>query len=122
MVLIVWYSLSYTINSTPLPQTNPDLKAPGYIDNDNVYDLKHTGISDETINVHTEPVIFEPIRNIKLSRATYKMTSYIDFKPYLINFIKLNKYLQAFTRDLKNERKMGTLMEVDPNYLIDGKE
>ena len=59
MVLIIWYSLSYTINSTPLTQTNPDLKAPGYIDNDNVYDLKHTGISDETIDVHTEPVIFE---------------------------------------------------------------
>ena len=85
MVLIIWYSLSYTINSTLLTQTNPDLKAPGYIDNDNVYDLKHIGISDEAIDAHTEPVIFEPIRNIKLSRATYKVTSYIDFKPYLIN-------------------------------------
>ena len=95
----------------PLTETNPDIKVPGYIDNNNVYDLKHTGISDETSNVHTEPVIFEPIRNIKN-----------DFAPNLINFIKFNKYLQACKRDLKNEKKMGTLMEVDPNYLIDGKE
>ena len=29
-----------------------------------------------------EPVIFEPQRKIKLSRSTYKVTSYVDFKPY----------------------------------------
>ena len=28
-----------------------------------------------------EPVIFEPQRKIKLSRSTYKVTSYVDFKP-----------------------------------------
>ena len=61
MVLIIWYSLSHTVSiSMPLTETSSDIKAPGYIDNDNVYDLKHAGISDETINVHTEPVIFEP--------------------------------------------------------------
>ena len=32
-------------------------------------------------DVNTEPVIFEPIRNIRLSRATYKVTSYINFDP-----------------------------------------
>ena len=122
MVLIVWYSLSYTIYGASIPELNPDVKASGLIDNSNVYDLKHTGISDDTIDVHTEPVIFEPVRNIKLSRATYKVTSYINFEPYLMNFIKFNKYLQAFKRDLKNEKKMGTLMDVNPNYLIDGKE
>ena len=31
---------------------------------------------------HTiEPVIFEPQRKIRLSRSTYKVNSYIDFKP-----------------------------------------
>ena len=29
-----------------------------------------------------EPVIFEPQRKIKLSRSTYKVTSYVYFKPY----------------------------------------
>ena len=29
-----------------------------------------------------ELVIFEPQRKIKLSRSTYKVNSYIDFKPY----------------------------------------
>ena len=73
----------------PLTQTSPVIKASGYIDNDNVYDLKHTGISEETIDVHTKPVSFEPIRNIKLRRTTYKVTSYFDFKPYLINLSDL---------------------------------
>ena len=78
---LLFGTVSYTINSTPLTQTNPELKAPGYIDNDNFYDLKHTGISDETIDVHTEPVIFEPIRNIKLNRATYKVTVILTSNP-----------------------------------------
>ena len=29
-----------------------------------------------------EPVIFEPQWKIKLSRSTYKVTSYVDFKPF----------------------------------------
>ena len=33
-----------------------------------------------------EPVIFEPQRKIKLSRSTYKVTSYVDFKPYKQSF------------------------------------
>ena len=33
----------------------------------------------ESPYLNTEPVLFEPIRNIKLSRATYKVSSYIKF-------------------------------------------
>ena len=29
-----------------------------------------------------QPVIFEPQRKIRLSRSTYKVNSYVDFKPY----------------------------------------
>ena len=29
-----------------------------------------------------EPVIFKPQRKIRLGRSTYKVNSYIDFKPY----------------------------------------
>ena len=43
------------------------------------------GMSEEheiKVGNRIEPVIFEPQRNIKLSRSTYKVTSYVDFKPY----------------------------------------
>ena len=50
--------------------------------------------SNDLPDTSTDPVIFEPIRNIKLSRATYKVTSYINFEPYLLNFMKFNEYLQ----------------------------
>ena len=31
---------------------------------------------------NVEPVIFEPQKKIRLSRSTYKVNSYVDFKPY----------------------------------------
>ena len=31
-----------------------------------------------------EPIVFEPKRKIRLSRSTYKVNSYIDFRPYQI--------------------------------------
>ena len=33
-----------------------------------------------------EPVVFEPKRKIRLSRSTYKVNSYIDFRPYQESF------------------------------------
>ena len=36
--------------------------------------------------------------------------------------MKFGKYLAAFKKDLKGEKKMGTLMEVDPKYLLEGFE
>ena len=33
-----------------------------------------------------EPVIFEPQKKTRLSRSTYKVNSYIDFKPYKETF------------------------------------
>ena len=33
-----------------------------------------------------EPLIFEPQKKIRLSRSTYKVNSYIDFKPYKETF------------------------------------
>ena len=32
------------------------------------------------------PVIFEPLQNVQTSRSTYKVTSFIDFTPYLEYF------------------------------------
>ena len=44
--------------------------------------LGHEEMSEEhkiKVGNRIEPVIFEPQRKIKLSRSTYKVTSYVDF-------------------------------------------
>ena len=122
MVLIVWYSLAYTIYGATLPQDNVEIKTSSHINNNNPYEVNQDLPPNDFPDMNTEPVIFEPIRNIKLSRATYKVTSYINFEPYLLNFMKFNEYLQAFTADLKDEKKMGTLMDMNPRFLLEGTE
>ena len=47
-----------------------------------------------------EPIVFEPKRKIRLSRSTYKVNSYIDFRPYQKSFKKFETYLHRFSRDL----------------------
>ena len=46
--------------------------------------------------MHEDPVMFEPLSQIHLSRATYKVTSYVDFAPYVL-FKKFETYLVNFT-------------------------
>ena len=41
------------------------------------------------------PVIFEPLQNVQTSRSTYKVTSFIDFTPYLEYFQQFERYLEA---------------------------
>ena len=47
-----------------------------------------------------EPVVFEPKRKIRLRRSTYKVNSYIDFRPYQESFKKFKVYINQFSRDL----------------------
>ena len=47
------------------------------------------------------PVIFEPLQNIQTSRSTYKVTSFIDFEPYLQYFQNFETYLAAFKTNLE---------------------
>ena len=47
------------------------------------------------------PVIFEPLQNVQTSRSTYKVTSFIDFTPYLEYFQQFEKYLEAFKASMK---------------------
>ena len=53
------------------------------------------------------PVIFEPLQNIQASRSMYKVTSFIDFEPYLQYFQNFEAYLAAFKASL-------VAMENDP--------
>ena len=47
------------------------------------------------------PIIFEPLQNVQTSRSTYKVTSFIDFNPYLEYFQQFERYLEAFKTSIK---------------------
>ena len=47
------------------------------------------------------PVIFEPLQNVQTSQSTYKVTSFIDFTPYLEYFQQFEEYLEAFKTYIK---------------------
>ena len=59
-----------------------------------------------------EPIVFEPKRKIRLSRSTYKVNSYIDFRPYQNAFKKFETYLHRFSRDLRDPDYVGALVNV----------
>ena len=59
-----------------------------------------------------EPVLFKPKRKISLSRSTYKINSYIDFRPYQESFKKFGAYINQFSRDLQAPEYVGALVNV----------
>ena len=60
-----------------------------------------------------EPIVFEPKRKIRLSRSTYKVNSYIDFRPYQNPFKKFETYLHRFSRDLRDPDYVGALVNMN---------
>ena len=60
-----------------------------------------------------EPIVFEPKRKIRLSRSTYKVNSYIDFRPYQDYFKKFETYLHRFSRDLQDPDYVGALVNLN---------
>ena len=54
----------------------------------------------------TYPVIFQPIQNVEFSRSVYKITSMVDFTPYVEYFKKYEQYLTKLYRDLRKEEKV----------------
>ena len=50
----------------------------------------------------THSVIFEPQPKIQLTWSTYKVTSFLDFKPFLKGFQTVNKYLDKLWADILN--------------------
>ena len=54
----------------------------------------------------TYPVIFEPVQNVGFSRSVYKITSMVDFSPYVEYFRKYEQYLTKLYRDLRKEEKV----------------
>ena len=62
------------------------------------------------------PVLFEPIKYIKLSRSTYKVTSFLDFTPYIRTFNSFENYLNSLTEDLNDYDKVGALKYLQEKY------
>ena len=62
------------------------------------------------------PVIFEPIRHIKLSRSTYKVTSFIDFTPHIRTFENFENYLDDLSRDMNDTGRLGALDYIQASF------
>ena len=57
------------------------------------------------------PVIFEPLQNVQTSHSTYKVTSFIDFTPYLEYFQQFEAYLEAFKASIDAFKNNPVLQE-----------
>ena len=68
------------------------------IQNDNPY----LGLDPTREGNGKYPVIFEPLQNVQMSRSTYKVTSFIDFEPYLRYFTNFERYLNKFLQEIVN--------------------
>ena len=53
-------------------------------------------------NKWVHSVILEPQPKIQLARSSYKVTSFLDFQPFLQGFQSVNKYLNSLWTDINN--------------------
>ena len=53
-------------------------------------------------NKWTHSVIFDPQLKIQLTHSSYKITSFLDFQPFINGFQNVNKYLDDLWTDLQN--------------------
>ncbi|MCG8624193.1 MAG: hypothetical protein MJE68_19640, partial [Proteobacteria bacterium] len=72
------------------------------IDNEDVYGQAKVG-------QYQYPVIFEPMRNIRLSISSYQVTTFVDLNPFFAYFENYEKYLNRFLQDLADKSKMSYL-------------
>ena len=72
------------------------------IDNGNPY----LGIKPIIPGQQPNSVLFEPMVHIRLSRSTYKVTSFIEFAPYIQSFVNFEKYLSQFVKDIQDPARV----------------
>ena len=89
VVIITAISL-YTSAEATLPPRLP-IEYPE-INNEDPYSL----VEPIQVGTLTEPVIFEPLRNVKFSRSTFKITTFIDFTDVIESFRAFELYLSKF--------------------------
>ena len=64
-------------------------------------------------------VIFEPQPKIQLTRSSYKVTSFLDFQPFLQGFQSVNNYLCNLWADVNNPSYFQHLFLPFAHVLID---
>ena len=79
-------------------------------ENANEFDEEMSEIEPLKAGGMVEPIVFEPKRKIRLSQSTYKVNSYIDFRPYQNSFKRFEAYLNRFARDLRDPDYVGALV------------
>ena len=64
-------------------------------------------------------VIFEPQPKIQLTHSSYKVTSFLDFKPFLHGFQSVSNYLDDLWTDVNNPSYFWHLSIPFAHVLID---
>ena len=64
-------------------------------------------------------VIFKPQLKIQLTRSSYKVTSFLNFQPFLQGFQSVNKYLNDLWTDINNPSYFWQLFIPFAHVLID---
>ena len=102
----------------PSLSDSPVVRSP--INNDDPYN------GEVPVIPHTTkfPVIFEPIQNLKFSRSVYKITSFLDFSPYVTFFERYEQYISDFLDDMQDIDKVRMIKDPtqvfrdNPNMLL----
>ena len=55
-------------------------------------------------NEWVHSIIFKPQPKIQLTQSSYKVTSFLDFQPFLKGFQSVNQYLEDLTEDLNDPK------------------
>ena len=55
-------------------------------------------------NEWVHSVIFQPQVKIQLTQSSYKVTTFLDFHPFLKGFHSVNEYLRDLTEDINNTK------------------
>ena len=63
-------------------------------------------------------VIFELQLKIQLTQSSYKVTSFLDFQPFLRHFQSVNEYLKDLTRDINNPDYFQRIVSPFSNFQI----
>ena len=56
-------------------------------------------------NILYESVLFEPLQQIRISHAMFRLTSYTDFGPYIKVFLLLRKRYNMIGRTVNGHRE-----------------
>ena len=69
-------------------------------------------------NEWVHSVIFKPQPKIQLTRSSYKVTSFLDFQPFLRGFQSVNEYLKDLIKDINNPTYFQKIVSPFNNFQI----